>query len=139
MGVVEFALPKGHLPAVAHKADIYLMFADEAAIPSAQTNLEAFPSGAKVLAFFEVANTLEEQSIDTKADLTVTWLHDEDAEPDCNLLLRAIRRRDWPDGKIFAWACGEMKKVAELRRFFVEKGLGKEDFKCQAYWRRGKT
>jgi len=139
LGVVEFALPAGHRPAVAHKADVYLLFADEAAIPSAQTNIEAFASGAKVIVFFEVANKLEEQTIDTKADLTVTWLHNENANPGDNLLLQAIKGRDWPDGNVFAWACGEMKKVAELRRFFMERGLQKESFKCQAYWRRGKT
>ena len=56
LGVVEFALPAGHRPAAAHGADVYLLFADEAAIPSALTNLDAFRSGTKVVAFFEVAN-----------------------------------------------------------------------------------
>ena len=139
LGVVEFALPAGHLPATAHEADVYLLFADEAAIPSAQTNLEAFRAGTKVIAFFEVANKLEEQAIETKADLTITWLHTEDANPDQNLLLRALQELDWPAGNVFAWACGEMKKVAEMRRFFMARGLQKDCFKCQAYWRKGKT
>jgi hypothetical protein len=132
-------LPAGHRPATAHVADVYLLFADEAAIPSAQTNLEAFASGTKVIAFFEVANKLEEQTIDTKADLTVTWLHNENANPDHNLFLQALQGLDWPEGNVFAWACGEMKKVAEMRRFFIERGLQKGNFKCQAYWRKGKT
>jgi NADPH-dependent ferric siderophore reductase len=123
LGVVEFALPAGHRPAAAYEADVYLLFADEAAIPSAQTNLEAFASGTKVIAFFEVANKLEEQTIDTKADLTVTWLHNENANPDHNLFLQALQGLDWPEGNVFAWACGEMKKVAEMRRFFIEIGL----------------
>jgi NADPH-dependent ferric siderophore reductase len=139
LGVVEFALPAGHLPATAHKADVYLLFADEAAIPSAQTNLEAFTSGTKIIAFFEVANKLEEQIIETKADQTIIWLHNENANPDHNLFLQALQGFDWPEGNVFAWACGEMKKVAEMRRFFIDKGLQKGNFKCQAYWRKGKT
>jgi NADPH-dependent ferric siderophore reductase len=139
LGVVEFALPAGHRPATAHEADVYLLFADEAAIPSAQTNLEAFTSGTKVIAFFEVANKLEEQTIETKADLTVIWLYNENANPDHNLFLKALQAFDWPAGNVFAWACGEMKKVTEMHRFFIDKGLKRGNFKCQAYWRKEKT
>jgi NADPH-dependent ferric siderophore reductase len=68
--MVEIALPSGHRPAIAYKADVFVFCADEGSLPAAQTNWEAFDSGAKVVAFFEVANKLEEQSIDTEADLT---------------------------------------------------------------------
>ena len=118
-----------------------MLCADESSLPSAQTDLEALESGTKAIAFFEVANKLEEQPIDTKADLTVTWLHRGDAEPGTSgLLLKAIRELQWPKGKVFVWACGEMKMVTEIRKFIIEeRGLQKGDFKCQAYWRRGKT
>ena len=54
-------------------------------------------------------------------------------------MLQALKELEWPEGNVFAWARGEMKKVAEIRRFFVERGLPKNSFKCQAYWRKGKT
>jgi len=141
LGIVEFSLPSGHNPLTAHQADVFVLCADEAAIPSAQTDLEALESGTKAMAFLEVANKLEEQPIETKADLTVTWLHRGGAEPGTSdLLLKAIRELHWPKGKVFVWACGEMKMVTEIRKFLLEeRGLQKGDFKCQAYWRRGKT
>jgi Siderophore-interacting protein len=141
VGLVEFALPSGHRTAIAYKAEVFVFSADEASLPAAQTNLEAFDSGAKVVAFFEVANMLEDQSIDAKADLTSTWLHRGDAGVGTSgLLLNAIRELPWPEGKIFVWACGEMRMASEIRQFIIEeRGLGKGDFKCQAYWRRGMT
>lgn len=141
LGIVIFALPSGHSPATAHIADVYLLCADEAALPSAQTNLEAFASGTKVIAYFEVADELEEQAIHTQADLKVTWLHREEPKAGTSgLLMRALRELAWPDGKVFVWVCGEMKTVTEIRRFIREEhGLEKGDYKCQAYWRLGKT
>ena len=141
IGIVEFSLPSGHNPLTAHDADVFLMFADESSLPSAQTDLEAFESGTKAIAFFEVADKLEEQLINTKADLTLTWLHRGDVEPGTSgLLLKAIRELQWPKGKVFVWACGEIKMVTEIRKFIIEERvLQKGDFKCQAYWRRGKT
>lgn len=141
IGVVEFALPPGHRPAVDYEADVYLLFADEAAISSAQTNLEAFAPGTRVIAFFEVADKLEEQKINTKTDLKLTWLHRGDAEAGTSgLLFKAIKELDWPEGKVFVWACGEMKMVTMIRKFIMEEhGLQKGSFKCQAYWRRGRT
>jgi NADPH-dependent ferric siderophore reductase len=141
IGIVIFALPSGHSPATAHIADIYLLFADEAALPSAQTNLESFAPGTKVIAFFEVADEFEEQAINTQADLTVTWLHRGEAKAGTSgLLTQAIRELTWPKGRVFVWACGEMKTVAEIRRFIrEERDLKKGDYKCQAYWRLGKT
>jgi NADPH-dependent ferric siderophore reductase len=141
LGVVEFALPSGHRPAIAHEADVFVFCADEASFPSAQTNLEAIAPGSKVIAFFEVADELEEQPIDTEANLTVTWLHRGDAEPGTSgLLVNAIRDLPWPEGKVFVWVCGEMKMATEIRKFIIEeRGLQRGDFKCQAYWRRGKT
>ncbi|MGA2522724.1 MAG: siderophore-interacting protein [Candidatus Bathyarchaeia archaeon] len=141
LGIVEFSLPSGHNPLTAHKADVYVLCADESSLSSAQTDLEALESGAKAIAFVEVADELEEQHIDTKADLTMTWLHRGDAEPGTSgLLLKAIKELPWPNGKVFVWACGEMKTVTEIRLFLMqERGLQKSDFKCQAYWRRGKT
>ncbi|MGD0330570.1 MAG: siderophore-interacting protein [Nitrososphaeria archaeon] len=129
---MEFSLPSGHSPATAHEADVFVFCADEASLPNAQTDLEAFAPGTKVIAFFEVANKLEEQPIDTKANLTVTWLHRGDAEPGTSgLLLKAIRELVWPGGKVFVWACGEMKIVTEIRKFIIdERGLQKGDFKC---------
>ncbi len=141
LGIVIFALPSGHNPATAHAADVYLLFADEAALPSAQTNLEAFAPGTKVIAYFEVADEFEEQVINTRADLTATWLHRGEAKAGSSgLLTHAIRELTWPEGRVFVWACGEMKTVAEIRRFLQEeRGLKKGDYKCQAYWRLGKT
>jgi NADPH-dependent ferric siderophore reductase len=141
LGVVEFALPAGHRPATVREADVYLLFADEAGLPAAQTNLEGFAPGKKVLAFLEVASRLEEQEIETAADATVTWLHreTENSRPG-SLLVRAARELAWPAGKVFVWACGEMKSVTEIRQFVrKERGLQKGSFKTQAYWRLGKT
>jgi NADPH-dependent ferric siderophore reductase len=141
LGVVEFALPPGHAPATAHDADWYLMLGDEAALPAFHTNVEMFPPGTRVTAFIEIVDASEEQPVDTRADLSLTWLHRGDAAPGTSgLLQRAAREFDWREGNGFVWVCGEIKMVGEIRRFVREEHrLQRGEYKAQAYWRRGKT
>jgi NADPH-dependent ferric siderophore reductase len=143
IGIVEFGLPPGHDPATARGAgsDVYVMFADEAALPALQTNLEALPEGTRVIAFVEIPDKQEEQPVITRAGLTLTWLHRDGVEPGTSgLLQQAARKLDRPTGKMFAWVCGEIKMATELRRIFKQDwGLERGSYKTQAYWRRGKT
>jgi NADPH-dependent ferric siderophore reductase len=143
IGIVEFGLPPGHDPATRRGAgsDVFVMFADEAALPALQTNLEVLDPGTRVLAFVEVADEHEEQEIATAGDVTITWLHRDGAEPGTSgLLQKAARELELPDGKVFAWVCGEIKMVTELRRIFKQDwGLERGSYKTQAYWRRGRT
>lgn len=141
IGVVEFGLPPSHKPAAGRGADVYVMFADEAALPAAHTNFEAFLPGEKVIAFLEVSDKSEEQPINCKADLTVTWLHRGDKPAGTSgLLVKAAKELEWPQGKVFAWVCAEIRTVTEIRRFVKkERGLQKGSYKTQAYWRLGAT
>ncbi|WP_431921171.1 siderophore-interacting protein [Nonomuraea jabiensis] len=141
LGVVEFNLPPGHRPAAARGADTYVLFADEAALPALQTNLEAFAPETNVRAFVEVTDESEQQSIESPANVEVTWLHRGDAQPGTTgLLVSAARDLEWPQGNVFVWACCDIKAATQIRQFITkERGMQKGTFKVQAYWRRGKT
>jgi NADPH-dependent ferric siderophore reductase len=71
----------------------YLLFGDESALPSIGRRLEELPAGVNVRAFVEIADPDEEQRIDTRANLDLTWLHRNGAEPGTTTLLEQAAQR----------------------------------------------
>ena len=90
-------------------------------------------------AFIEVAEAGEEQTFDTVADVQVTWLHRDGAAPGTtDLLERAVRGIDLPNGDGYIWAAGEASSMSGLRRFLLdERGVNKDWTKIRGYWKRG--
>ncbi|MEV5594514.1 siderophore-interacting protein [Streptomyces sp. NPDC052496] len=122
-------------------ADWTLLAGDETALPAIGTLAEWLPEGARAVAYIEVAEAADEQSFDTRGDLTVHWVHrgTGPAGPG-ELLAEAVRRARFPAGSVFAWLAGEAGAVRALRRHLVEdRGLDKRDIDFTGYWRRALT
>ncbi|MFH8344452.1 siderophore-interacting protein [Streptomyces sp. NPDC018045] len=120
-------------------ADWTLLAGDETALPAIGTLAEWLPAGARAVAYIEVAEVADEQPLDTRADLTVRWLHrDQRAAGPGELLVEAVRAARFPAaGSVFAWLAGEAGAVRALRRHLVEdRGLAKRDIDFTGYWRR---
>ncbi|GAA4956533.1 siderophore-interacting protein [Streptomonospora halophila] len=120
--------------------DYYLIGADETALPAAARWLEQeLPRDARVLAFLEVADAGEEQDLDVPAGAVVAWLHRDGAAPgSTDLLERAIRGADLPDGRGFAWCAGEATTLKPIRRYLREAGFERgRSLDVDGYWRRG--
>ncbi|QRK92749.1 SIP domain-containing protein [Saccharopolyspora erythraea] len=118
-------------------SDLVLMAGDETALPAIGTLVESLPDGARAVAYLEVADSAEEQRLDTRADLTVHWLHRGATPPGrSTLLLDAVRAADIPAGSVFAWLAGEAGVVRTLRRHLVgERGMDKRAVDFAGYWR----
>ncbi|MER8185806.1 siderophore-interacting protein [Kitasatospora sp. NPDC094015] len=118
-------------------ADWLLLAGDETALPAVSTLLEALPPGAPAIAFLEVADPAEQQPLDTRADLTVHWLH-RDGRPAGHgtALLDAVRAAALPAGTGSAWLAAEAGTARALRRHLVgERGLAKRSVEFAGYWR----
>ncbi|MEE1753219.1 siderophore-interacting protein [Streptomyces sp. SP18CS02] len=111
--------------------DWTLMVADHCALPALATVAEALPAGRRAVAYIEVPDAAEEQTLRSAADLSVRWLHGE------GLLLDAVRSLRPPTGAGYAWLAGEADAVRALRRHLVdERGLDRRSVDFAGYWRR---
>ncbi|WP_033823753.1 siderophore-interacting protein [Kitasatospora sp. MBT63] len=119
--------------------DWYLLGAEETALPALARWIEMLPAGVKVIAFAEVSGPQDEQQFETRTDLTLTWLHRGDAPSGTtDLLERAIRGADLPEGMGFAWVAGEAASLKPIRRHLrEERGLHRHQVDVDGYWKRG--
>ncbi|WP_327356932.1 siderophore-interacting protein [Streptomyces sp. NBC_01304] len=117
--------------------DWTLLAGDETALPALGTIIEALPEAARAVAFIEVADAAEQLRFETRADLTVHWLHRGGTPPGrSDVLLEAVRAADFPEGSVYAWLAGESGSVRALRRHLVdERGLAKPSIDFAGYWR----
>ncbi len=113
-------------------ADWVLLAGDETALPAIGTLIEALPAGARAIAYVEVAGAGEEQHFDTRADVTVHWLHRDAGDA----LADTVRAARFPEGPVFAWLAGEAGAVRAMRRHLVEeRGLDRRSVDFAGYWR----
>lgn len=112
-------------------ADFHVVIGDETALPAVATVLDVLPADVPVLAFLEVADADEEQSLPA----AVTWVHrgDRDAgEP----LAEAVRAAEFPPGRGQAWLSGESACVKDLRKHLLDdRDLDRRAVYATGYWR----
>ncbi|MFC9330191.1 siderophore-interacting protein [Kitasatospora sp. NPDC057015] len=116
-------------------ADWHLLAGDESALPAIAAALESLPADADVRAFVEVDGPEEEQTFASAAK--VVWLHRGD-RPVGELLVRAVRELDFPEGRVHAFVHGEagfVKDVRALLRVGLE--IPRDDLSVSGYWRLG--
>ncbi|MFD0689587.1 siderophore-interacting protein [Actinomadura fibrosa] len=119
-------------------ADWHLLVGDEAALPAIAASLERIPEGAPARVFVEVAGPEEEQDLRTPGDAEIVWLHRNGGAPG-DLLVEAVQKLDFPDGRVHAFVHGEAGFVKALRRHLrVDRGLPLEQLSISGYWRVGR-
>ncbi|MEV6599792.1 siderophore-interacting protein [Actinoplanes sp. NPDC051346] len=129
--------PRGSV-LVPRDLDWYLIAGDETALPAIARWLEQLPAGCRVLAYIEVADAAEEQELAYAADVSLTWLHRDGAEPGTtSLLFDAIAAAELPSGDGFAWVAGEATTLKPIRRHLRGLGLHPETVDVDGYWKRG--
>ncbi|MEU3622291.1 NADPH-dependent ferric siderophore reductase [Amycolatopsis coloradensis] len=118
------------------EADWHLLAGDESALPAIAASLEAMPVGVPVHAVILVEDAGEEQSLATKAEARITWLHRGKGDD----LAAAVRALDWHDGVVQAFVHGEAGFVRDLRRHLLDdRGMRRDLLSISGYWRIGKT
>ncbi|HEY3688328.1 MAG TPA: SIP domain-containing protein [Streptosporangiaceae bacterium] len=130
----DFARPVPLRGSVA-AADWVLLAGDETALPAIGTLLEALPSGARGLAFVEVADAAAEQPPAAPSGVDVRWVRA--AGGPGAALVAAVEAAEFPGGAVFAWLAGEAGMVRALRRHLVGvRGVAKRSIDFSGYWRR---
>ncbi len=123
----SFVIPDGF--------DWQIMIGDETALPAMARRLEELPAGAKVQVIAEVENKAEELVFETRADVSVTWLHRENGTRSLEEAARAI---SLPAGEGYVWAAAESLAVRAIYKHFVtDLGLDKSRIRASSYWKRG--
>lgn len=116
----------------------YLLFGDESALPSIGRRIEEAPAGVNLRAFVEIADASEEQQFATRANLSLTWLHRDGAEPGTtDLLARAARSITTLPAHTFVWVAGEANAIRPVRRHLLgELGQPPAWLRFTGYWKR---
>ncbi|MFG2774237.1 siderophore-interacting protein [Streptomyces sp. NPDC048350] len=115
-------------------SDWTLLAADGCSLPALATVVEALPPGHRAVAFVQVADASEQQTLVTDGELSVHWLHGEASGAEA--VVDAVRRATLPPGKPYAWLAGEAGAVRALRRHLVEeRGYDRRAVDFTGYWR----
>jgi NADPH-dependent ferric siderophore reductase len=138
--LLDFTGPRPHA-VPSFQADAVVMSTDETGLPALAAVVEAAPAGLAVHTVVEVADAAEEQSLESAADLSVTWLHRDGAPAGTTgAQERALRSLGWPAGAVDVWIAGEAGEVRAIRRVAAaERGVERERLHAYGYWRRGRA
>jgi NADPH-dependent ferric siderophore reductase len=130
--------PRGSL-VIPAAYDWYLLAGDETALPALGRRIEELPGGARVLAFIEVADAAEEQRFETRADLSLTYLHRNGlAAGTTDLIAKAISAASFPPGEAYAYIAGESGMSKAVRAHLTEeRGFRPDYVKAAGYWLHG--
>ncbi|MET3927962.1 siderophore-interacting protein [Devosia sp. 2618] len=127
--------PRGSL-VIPAAFDWYLLAGDETALPALGRRIEELPAGSKIVAVIEVADAAEEQTFETSADVSLTYVY-RDGQPagSTSLILDAIKAASFPDGVAYAYVAGESAMSKAVRAHLTdERGFNPEYVKAAGYW-----
>ncbi len=116
--------------------DYYVLVGDETALPAIGRRIEELPTGARIVAFIEIADPGERQAFHAAAELDVTWVERSTGAA----LLDAVRSATLPSGTGYIFIAGEASTSTSIREHFVnECGHDPDLVKAAGYWRRGES
>jgi NADPH-dependent ferric siderophore reductase len=118
-----------------------LLVADETGLPALAAIAEQLAPGHRAFALIEVADGDERQTLDTRADLDVQWLHRDGAPAGTTTLLPdAVAALDLTGGPGRVWGGGEALAMRGVRRHVRdERGLPADAVSVLGYWKHRDT
>lgn len=122
------------------QADWYVLGADETGLPAIGRLLETLPATTQGVAFIEIADASERQSINNATGIELHWLERNGAPAGTDeRLAREVLSVQWPqDGSAFGWFAAEASAAKIVRdQWRGPLGLGRDQTIAAAYWRRG--
>ncbi|HVB14863.1 MAG TPA: siderophore-interacting protein [Candidatus Dormibacteraeota bacterium] len=120
-------------------ADWHLFLGDETYLPGTLAMLEALPQPARGRAILEVSGPADEQPVATDAQVEVSWLHRDGADPGAaGRLLQAVSRWQVPVGWGHVYIAAEVRVALALRDELLARGLSRDQVSAKGYWSRGR-
>ncbi len=121
------------------EANEYLLIGDSTALPVIGCMLEQLPAGVKVHAVLEVYGAEDEIALNSKANLSVQWLHNRAPEKGSRLS-ETVRGLKLPEAKRFVFAAAEYDVAKDLKRYFKEElTWPQSDYSVVSYWKKGES
>ncbi|MFC4158683.1 siderophore-interacting protein [Chitinimonas lacunae] len=118
-------------------ADWYLVVGDPSSLALVHAVLAALPADAQGQVLIEVPDEAEIQPLTAPPGVAVRWLSREGGHAgESTLLIDALRRLDWPDGKVSVTLAGENAQVVAMRDFLLkERGVPRQAMYAVPYWK----
>jgi NADPH-dependent ferric siderophore reductase len=119
--------------------DWHLLMGDDTALPAISRRLMELPAGARAVVIAEVDGPSDEMKLETKANVSVTWVHRNGAESgSADGLSKALKAATLPKGTYYAWvACESLTAKALRAQLLADHDANKRYMRCAGYWRRG--
>jgi NADPH-dependent ferric siderophore reductase len=119
--------------------DWHLLIGDETALPAIARRLGELPVGTRAVVLAEVDNPADRVTLDTAANVTVTWAYRDGAEAgSSDVLARTLRTLSLPAGAFYAWvACESLIAKALRAQLIADHGANPKWMRAAGYWRRG--
>lgn len=117
--------------------DWHLLIGDESALPAIARRLEELPATTQALVLIETGDGAEVPALTSSARVQVQRLAHAGSGDD-SALVAATRALQLPAGEGYAWAAGEARSIAAVRKVLVEQhGMDKGHIRAAAYWKHG--
>lgn len=119
--------------------DWHLLVGDDTALPAIARRLEELPTGARAVVLAEVDGPADQVSLESAANLTVTWAHRNGVEPGTtDVLAKALAAASLPRGDYYTWiACESLTAKALRAQLVTRHGANSKWIRAAGYWRRG--
>jgi len=135
---IEVVAPRGKITLV-RDAAWHLFAGDATAVPGALAMMEALPRGVPALAFLQVDDREERQSVEAARGQQISWHYEEQAPKGAAGLVAAVAGAALPPGPGHAYLAGEVTLVTALKATLQSRGWATEDISAKAYWNRGRA
>jgi len=135
---IEVVGPRGKITLVPDAA-WHLFAGDATAVPGAMAMMEALPRGVPALAFLQVDDREERQSVEGGRGPQISWQYEEQAPNGAAGLVAAVARAALPPSRGHAYLAGEVALVTALKATLQSRGWAAEDISAKAYWNRGRA
>jgi NADPH-dependent ferric siderophore reductase len=121
-------------------ADWHLFVGDESALAAIFSMVSSLPPEASATVIIEVPEPADEQDIDARARVDLTWLHRLGARPagEPQALVEAVQKVEIRGDRPHAYLIGEARVVLALRGAVENRGIEPGQISPKAYWGRGK-
>lgn len=117
--------------------DNYVLVGDATGIPVLAAILEQLPPNTKATCILEVHDKDDEQSLTSKADLELIWLHNDHPQKG-SLLAELIQHINLPEQRRFAYVAAEYTTVKAIRNYLrSDKQWKREELYAYSYWKVG--